>query len=80
MQRLEVSVAVRPIYVSLGVKRLTVILKIRANPQKCPEIRPLLKHPKVSFHFHNIPTPVPILGQINQLPTLPSRRLNLRST
>ena len=28
MQRLEVSVAVRPIYGSLGVKRLKVILNI----------------------------------------------------
>ena len=41
---------------------------------------PHFKAPEGYFLFHNIPTPVPVLGQINPLPTLPSHHAYLKFT
>ena len=81
MQRLEVSVAVRPIYVSLGVKRLTVT---GISSDKCRTKSQFLLHDNVPAHHpvlvkvflgHNNVTTLEHLSNSSDLATAPKGRV-----
>jgi len=58
MQRLEVSGAVRPIYVSLGVKRLICQLKLRCRLEQAYSMFHVVQATSAKFGLHAAKTKV----------------------